>query len=304
MPICIPDDLPAKETLESENISTIPAERASHQDIRPLRIAILNLMPTKIDTETQLLRLLGNSPLQVEIELVRTASYESRHTPKEHLSRFYTSFEEIKKKRYDGLIVTGAPVETMPFEQVLYWKELCDIFAWSEKNVFSTFNICWGAQAALYYFYGIDKQLLPRKLFGVYEHRLTAPNCPLVRGFDERFLAPHSRHTETPLSDVLAHPEITPLAVSDRAGLYIALARGGRQVFVTGHSEYDRDTLASEYFRDLERGLQTAKPEHYFPEDNELLPPLYTWRGHANLLYVNWLNFVYQETPFDLGTLL
>lgn len=304
MPICIPDDLPAKETLEGENISTIPAERASHQDIRPLKIAILNLMPTKIDTETQLLRLLGNSPIQVEIDLVRTASYESKNTPKEHLARFYTSFDEIKKRRYDGLVITGAPVETMPFEEVLYWRELCDIFAWSEKNVFSTFNICWGAQAALYYFYGIDKRPLPKKLFGIYEHRVTAPNCPLVRGFDERFFAPHSRHTETPLSEIARHPEITPLAVSDRAGLYIALARGGRQVFVTGHSEYDRDTLASEYFRDLERGLTIEKPEHYFPENNELLPPVNTWRGHANLLYVNWVNFVYQETPFDLTNLL
>ena len=304
MPICIPDDLPAKETLERENISTIPAARASHQDIRPLKIAILNLMPTKIDTETQLLRLLGNSPLQVEIDLVRTISYESKHTPKEHLGRFYTSFESIQKNRYDGLIITGAPVETMPFEQVLYWRELCDIFTWAEKNVFSTFNICWAAQAALYWYYHIDKRPLPKKLFGIYQHRVLVPNCPLVRGFDELFLAPHSRHTEVPLAALRDRPEITPLAVSDEAGLYIAIARGGRQVFVTGHSEYDRDTLASEYFRDLEKGLPIEKPVNYFPEDNPLLPPVHTWRGHANLLYVNWLNFVYQETPFDLGRLL
>lgn len=303
MPIRIPDALPAKSTLEGEHIFTIQNERADHQDIRPLNIAILNLMPTKIATETQLLRLLGNSPLQVEIDLVQTESYTSKNTPASHLLKFYNTFADIRHKRYDGLIITGAPVETMPFEEVSYWEELCEILDWAKSNVFSTFNICWGAQAALYHYYGIQKKPLAEKVFGVFDHQVTIPNYPLLRGFDDIFSAPHSRHTEVDMKDIERNPNLTILAFSKEAGLYIATSNDGRRIFVTGHSEYDRDTLASEYFRDVGKGLDIALPKHYFPFDDPTQTPIQNWRGHANLLYVNWLNFVYQETPYDLNAM-
>lgn len=301
MPIRIPDALPAKHTLETEHIATIQTERADHQDIRPLNIAILNLMPTKIATETQILRLLGNSPLQVEIDLLQTKTYTSKNTPASHLLKFYNTFDDIRDRRYDGLIVTGAPVETMEFEEVAYWDELCEIFDWATTHVFSTFNICWGAQAALYHYYGIQKQPLPEKLFGVFPHRVLIPNYPLLRGFDDVFYVPHSRHTTVRIADVERNPNLSVLSTSDEAGLYIATSNDGRRIFVTGHSEYDRDTLASEYFRDLGKGLDISVPKNYFPHDDASEQPIQSWRGHANLLYVNWLNFVYQETPYDLS---
>ncbi len=303
MPIKIPDELPAVRILEAENIFVMTEHRAVHQDIRPLRIAILNLMPKKIETETQLLRLLGNSPLQVDIELLQMSSHQSKNTPAEHLIKFYKTFDEVCGERFDGLIITGAPVETLPFEEVDYWPELCRIMDWSRTNVYCTLHICWGAQAALYHHYGIQKHPLPAKMFGVFAHRTLQNDHPLLRGFDEEFFAPHSRHTTVLARDVAARPELEVLAASEEAGLYLAASRDGRQVFVTGHSEYERDTLAAEYRRDLDKGLPIGVPANYFPEDDPARQPLVRWRGHSNLLFTNWLNHVYQETPFDLEKL-
>ena len=304
MPICIPDSLPAAQVLESENIFIMAEERASHQDIRPLKIGILNLMPTKIATETQLLRLLSNTPLQVEIELIQTATHTSKNTAAEHLLKFYKTFDEIQNERFDGLIITGAPVEQMPFEEVDYWPELCTFMEWSKKHVYSTLHICWGAQAALYYHYGIPKYPLTQKMFGVFEHQTLIPKHPLVRGFDELFFAPHSRHTTVRQEDSAACPQLRLLAASKEAGAYLIASESGRQFFVTGHSEYDRDTLAGEYFRDIKKNLPIEVPRHYFQNDDPGQEILYRWRGHASLLFSNWLNyFVYQATPFDLAAL-
>ena len=304
MPICIPDSLPAAHTLESENIFVMTQERAPPQDIRPLKIGILNLMPTKIVTETQLLRLLSNSPLQIDIELIQTASHISKNTAAEHLFKFYRTFDDIKDELFDGFIITGAPVEQMEFEEVDYWPELCTFLEWTKSHVYSTLHICWGAQAALYYHYGIQKHPLPKKMFGVFEHDTLEPTHPLVRGFDEVFYAPHSRHTTIKKEDVLACPKLQLLASSDEAGAYLIASRSGRQFFATGHSEYDRDTLATEYFRDVNKGLPIEVPKYYFKNDDPAEKILYRWRGHANLLFSNWLNyFVYQTTPYDLNQL-
>lgn len=302
MPINIPDGLPAQAVLESENIFVINEQRAAHQDIRPLKIVILNLMPKKIETETQLLRLLSNTPLQVDIELLLTASHVSKNTPSEHLLKFYRTFDDIKKERFDGMIITGAPVEQLEFEEVDYWPELCKIMEWSKTNVYSTLHICWGAQAGLYYHYGVPKHPLPKKMFGIFPHNTLLPDHALLRGFDERFMAPHSRHTTILQEDVEKHPKLELLSVSEEAGVYIVGKKNGRQFFVTGHSEYDRDTLAGEYFRDVRQNLPIEIPRNYFPGDNPQNRPLHIWRGHANLLFSNWLNyFVYQSTPFDLS---
>ncbi|HHV95751.1 MAG TPA: homoserine O-succinyltransferase [Clostridiaceae bacterium] len=304
MPIKIPNDLPAAEVLSNENIFVMHEDRALHQDIRPLNIAILNLMPTKIVTETQILRLLSNSPLQVDITLLHPKSHVSKNTPQEHLIKFYNTFDEIKDNKYDGLIITGAPVEHLEFEEVDYWKELADIMEWSLTNVFSTFYICWGAQAGLYYHYGIPKYPLPAKMFGVFPHRVCVKNHKLMRGFDDEFYAPHSRHTEVRKEDIEKVEELEILAESDKAGVYIIAAKDGRQVFVTGHPEYDPLTLKYEYDRDIKKGLKIAIPENYFPDDDINKMPVSKWRGHANLLYSNWLNYhVYQETPYDLNEL-
>lgn len=302
MPINIADDLPAVETLQGENIFVMTESRACHQDIRPLKIAILNLMPTKIATETQLLRLLGNSPLQVDITLLHPKSYLSKNTAKEHLFRFYNTFEDIRNEKYDGLVITGAPVEQMPFEEVAYWPELCEIMDWSLHNVYSTFHICWGAQAGLYHHYGIRKYALDKKMFGVFPHRLNRKNVKLFRGFDDVFYAPHSRHTEIRREDIQGVEGLELLAESERAGVYIVATREGRQIFVTGHSEYDPLTLKNEYDRDAGAGLPIEVPCCYYPGDDPSKEPVVTWRGHANLLFSNWLNYyVYQETPYNLG---
>ncbi len=304
MPIKIPDQLPAKEILTNENIFVMDENRAIHQDIRPLKIAILNLMPTKITTETQLLRLLGNSPLQVEITLLRTETHQSKNTPEEHLINFYQTFNQVESKRFDGLIITGAPVEQMPFEEVDYWDELKAIMEWSLTHVYSTFHICWGAQAGLYYHYGIPKYALPAKQFGIFPHKLLRRNIKLIRGLDDYFYVPHSRHTEIRRRDIEKIPSLEILAESDEAGVYLAATWDGRQVFVTGHSEYDPLTLKSEYDRDIKLGLPIAIPKNYFMNDDPNEMPIVRWRGHANLLYVNWLNYyVYQETPYDLAEL-
>ena len=304
MPIRIPNDLPAASALRSENIFVMTDTRAKTQDIRPLKILLLNLMPTKIETETQLSRLLGNTPLQVHLELMMVSSHRSKNTPQEHLLNFYKTFDELKDRKFDGMVITGAPVEQMPFEEVDYWPELCRIMEWSKTNVHSTFHICWGAQAGLYYHYGLPKRALPEKLSGIYLHSLQRPKLPLVRGFDDRFYAPHSRHTEVSVADVLAHQELELIALSDRAGVYIVAAHSGRQIFVTGHPEYDAETLALEYRRDSDKGLSPAVPFNYFPGDDPTQLPLNLWRSHANLLYSNWLNYyVYQSTPYDLGQL-
>ncbi len=304
MPIKIANDLPATDVLSSENIFVMTETRAITQDIRPLEILILNLMPTKIDTETQLMRMLGNTPLQINISLMRTKSYESRNTPKSHLNEFYNTFDAYKKCKFDGLIITGAPVEQMPFEDVDYWDELCEIMEWSKSNVTSTFHICWGAQAALYYHYGIPKYDLKEKMFGVFEHYVVPDKKKkiLLRGFDDKFYAPHSRHTEIREEDINKVPELEILAKSDEAGVYIVTAKSERQFFVTGHSEYDNTTLANEYFRDAEKGLDIKMPKNYFDNDDPSSTPKNTWRAHANLLYSNWLNyFVYQTTPYDIS---
>lgn len=304
MPIKVADGLPAILTLEKENIFVMPEQRASHQDIRPLKIVILNLMPTKMETETQLLRLLSNTPLQMEIDLLQAATHTSKNTPSEHLLEFYKCFDEIKDNRYDGMVITGAPVEQLPFEEVDYWPELCKIMEWSKRNVYSTLHICWGALAGLYYHYNVPKHDLPEKMFGIFRHKTLVPTHPLLRGFDDVFWAPHSRHTEVLASDIKKVHRLEILSVSDEAGVYIVANADGRQIFVTGHSEYDRNTLAKEYFRDIDKGLDIKMPRHYFPDDDPKLSPPLKWRSHANLLYTNWLNyFVYQKTPFDLESL-
>ena len=303
MPIKIPNDLPATATLQSENIFVMTETRAVTQDIRPLEILILNLMPTKIDTETQFARLLGNTPLQVHLEFMHTKSHIAKHVSAEHLFTFYKTFDEIKDRRYDGMVITGAPVELMPFEEVEYWDELCQIMEWSKTNVHSTLHICWGAQAGLYYHYGIPKYPLPQKLFGVFPHRVEYKHPILLRGFDDVFMAPHSRHTTILREDIERVPELKIIASSEEAGIYAVFTAGGRQVFLTGHSEYDPDTLKREYERDKALGLPIAVPKNYFPNDDDTQPPLVTWRGHANLLFSNWLNyFVYQTTPYDFAT--
>ncbi|MDR1195785.1 MAG: homoserine O-succinyltransferase [Endomicrobium sp.] len=300
MPIKVPHDLPARKILNKENIFIMDESRAMTQDIRPLKIAILNLMPKKIETETQLLRLIGNTPLQVDIELLQTASHQSTNTPAEHLLKFYRTFDDIKNKHFDGLIITGAPVEMLEFEEVDYWRELCDIMEWSKTNVFSTFHICWGAQAGLYYHYGIKKHTLDKKMFGVFLHEQTAKGHYLLDGFDDAFYAPHSRHTGIDEKSVENDDRLLVLSRSKEAGIYIACDRDSKRFFITGHSEYDRDTLAGEYFRDLDKGLKIEKPVNYFPENNPENKPLIKWRAHSNLLFYNWLNyFVYQRTPYD-----
>lgn len=304
MPINIPDDLPAADILASENIFVMTENRAQHQDIRPLRIAIMNLMPTKIATETQLLRLLGNSPLQVDITLLHPEQHVSKNTPIEHLDRFYQTFGDVKKQKFDGLVITGAPVENLPFEEVDYWQELTELMEWSKKHVYSTFHICWGAQAGLYYHYGIPKHSLGEKLFGVFEHYVASHNSKLLRGFDDAFSAPHSRHTEVAKQDIAANPELEILSESEEAGVYIAVSRNGRHIFVTGHSEYDPLTLKQEYERDIKNGSDIKIPRNYFLRDDPGSKPHVTWRSHANLLFSNWLNYyVYQETPYDVSRL-
>ena len=304
MPIKIPSDLPAVRTLQEENIFVMDIERAASQDIRPLRILILNLMPTKIVTETQLARLLGNTPLQIEMELLAVSGRTPKHTTKEHMLAFYKSFSDIKNEFYDGLIITGAPVERMAFEEVDYWDELCEIMEWSKSHVHSTFHICWGAQAGLYYHYGIDKIPLDEKMFGIFLHRVTHKGSILFRGFDDVFWAPHSRHTTIDRAQIEAHPALKILAESDEAGVYAISTHGGRQVFITGHSEYDVNTLKDEYLRDKKAGLPISVPKNYFPNDDDSMTPLCTWRSGANLLYSNWLNyFVYQSTPYYISNI-
>lgn len=301
MPINIPEDLPARAILEQENIFVMNEERAAHQDIRPLKIAILNLMPKKLETETQLLRLLSNTPIQVDIELLQTASHTSTHVSAEHLLKFYKTFSDVQDQKFDGLVITGAPVEQLAFEEVDYWPELCAIMEWSKTHVYSTMHICWGAQAGLYYHYGIGKIPLPEKTFGIFEHRVVEPNHKLMRGFDEIYYAPHSRHTRSDEDAIRSCGELSVLSESPEAGINIIASRGGRQFFITSHSEYDRDTLKAEYLRDAGKGLAIRMPRHYFPEDDPTQPPPFIWRGHAHLLFSNWLNYyVYQETYYDL----
>lgn len=304
MPVKIPLNLPAASILASENIFVMDNFRAQTQDIRPLRIIILNLMPTKEATETQLLRLIGNTSLQIEVVLLKTQTYNSTHTSVDYLNEFYKTFDQIKDENYDGLIITGAPVELMEFEQVAYWKELCDIITWADSHVFSTFYICWAAQAGLYYKYGINKMTLPEKVSGVFSHRTLIDNCKLLRGFDDIFYAPHSRHTTVDKEQILKNKNLILLSESNEAGAYIVMSKDGRNIFVTGHSEYDRDTLKLEYLRDCAKDPSTKIPVNYFPDNNISLPPVIRWRAHANLLFANWLNYyVYQETPFDLSNL-
>lgn len=303
MPIRVQNNLPAIETLGGENIFVMTENRALTQDIRPLKILILNLMPTKIATETQLLRMLGNSPLQVDISFMHMKSHSSKNTSKSHIETFYGTFDDFKNQKFDGLVITGAPVETLEFEEVDYWDELCRIMEWSKKNVTSTFHICWGAQAALYYHYGIKKYPLDKKLFGVFKHKVVPEkkHKMLLRGFDDEFYAPHSRHTEFREEDINRVPELEILAKSEEAGVYIVTAKSERQFFITGHSEYDADTLAKEYYRDKDKGLEIDIPKDYFPGDDPSAAPLMKWRAHANLLYSNWLNyFVYQTTPYNI----
>ncbi|MDD6479542.1 MAG: homoserine O-succinyltransferase [Oscillospiraceae bacterium] len=301
MPIKIPNDLPAVKTLRDENIFVMTETRAISQDIRPLKILLLNLMPKKIETETQLSRLLGNSPLQVDLRLIRTKTHTAKNTSAEHLLAFYETFDDVKDQSFDGLIITGAPVEHLKFEEVSYWEELCEIMEWSKTHVHSTFHICWGAQAGLYYHYGIDKRPMDKKVFGVFEHKVDYKRSILFRGFDDVFMAPHSRHTEVLASDVAAVKGLKILASSKEAGLYAVSNKGGSQIFVMGHSEYDADTLKNEYLRDLSEGKEIEIPKNYFPADNPKREPKVTWRSHANLLFSNWLNyFVYQTTPYDI----
>ncbi len=302
MPIKIPNQLPATQTLTNENIFVITETRALTQDIRPLKILLLNLMPKKIVTETQLARLLGNSPLQVELELIHTSTHESRNTPADHLLNFYKTFEDIKHQKYDGMIITGAPVEKLEFEEVEYWDELCQIFEWSKTNVTSTLHICWGAQAGLYYHYGVGKQLLDGKLFGVFPHTVERKSSILFRGFDDVFMIPHSRHTTIDRAEIEAVKQLKILASSKEAGIYALATDRGRQIFLTGHAEYDAGTLREEYERDVAANLPIEVPENYFPDNDPTKDPLVTWRGHAHLLFSNWLNyFVYQTTPYDLS---
>ena len=302
MPIKIQSDLPAREILDNENIFVMDEYRAMHQNIRPLQICILNLMPVKQDTELQLLRSLSNTPLQVDVTFMKMNSHLSLNTSVTHLNKFYNTFDELKENKYDGLIITGAPVEQIPFEEVDYWKELCEIMEWSKTHVTSTFHICWGAQAGLYYHFGIKKHKLEKKLFGVFPHKLEKKTAILFRGFDDEFMVPQSRHTTVYRQDVEAHPEIKILASSDEAGIYAAMTANGKQIFITGHSEYDARTLEAEYLRDKRAGLDIDVPKNYYPNDDPSLPPKVTWRSGANLIYSNWLNyFVYQTTPYDLN---
>lgn len=302
MPIKIPNNLPAQEVLENEHIFVMNENRALTQDIRPLKIVILNLMPTKVATETQILRCLANTPLQIEIDLLQTTTHKSKNVSEEHMLAFYQTFDDIKDNKYDGMIITGAPVEDMEFEEVDYWEELCKIMEWSKDNVQSTFHICWGAQAGLYYHYGIKKYKLKEKMFGIYKHRLITPKSRLFRGFDEEFYAPHSRHTTVRIEDIEKNPNLKLMAVSDEAGAYVVGDKEGTQFFVMGHSEYDADTLAKEYFRDINKGLDIKVPVNYFPDDDPTKKPVLKWRAHSNLIYSNWLNyFVYQTTPYELS---
>ena len=301
MPIKIPNLLPATQVLLNENIFVMTETRAMTQDIRPLKILMLNLMPQKITTETQIARVIGNTPLQVELELLQTATHKSTHTSEEHMLAFYKTFDEVRNKKYDGLIITGAPVEQMEFEEVDYWPELCEIMEWSKTHVTSTFHICWGAQAGLYYHYGVKKYPLDKKLFGVFEHKLDHKQSILFRGFDDTFVVPHSRHTTCKREDIEAVPELKILASSEEAGVFVAATDKGRQIFVTGHSEYDADTLKNEYLRDKNAGLPIEIPKNYFPDDDDTKEPIVRWRSCANLLYSNWLNyFVYQSTPYNI----
>lgn len=302
MPVRISRELPAYAQLTNENIFVMSEQRAVSQDIRPLKLAILNIMPAKIVTETQLLRLLGNTPLQVDVTFLRTSTHASKNTPLEHLESFYRTFEQIRGQKFDGLIITGAPVERLEFNQVNYWDELKDIMSWSKNNVYSTMHICWGAQAGLYYNYGIEKHVLDKKLSGVFLHQTLGGSQKLIRGYDDYFYAPHSRYTGVKREDVDKHPELTVLAQSEQAGVYLIIGRNGREVYIMGHPEYDNDTLALEYRRDLEKGISPEIPENYFPDGNVNERPLNLWRGHANLLFSNWLNYcVYQETPYELN---
>ena len=301
MPIKISQDLPAYKTLLDENIFVMPDNVAEHQDIRALKIAILNLMPKKIETETQFLRLLSNTPLQVDIDFVHVESHISKNTSLSHLNTFYRTFNEIKENKYDGFIITGAPVEHLEYEDVDYWNELCSIMEWTKTNVYSTLHICWGAMAGLYYHYGVPKYMLKEKMFGVFEHNLLRPHSQLLKGFDDGFLAPHSRNTEIRREDVEKIPQLKITSESDSAGLYIVSNKNKRQYFIMGHSEYDLDTLANEYFRDKDKGIDIALPYNYFPDDDCSKKPLFRWRGHANLMFSNWLNYcVYQRTPYDI----
>lgn len=302
MPIKIPNRLPATRTLTEENIFVMTETRAITQDIRPLQILLLNLMPTKVDTETQLARVLGNTPLQIELELIAPAGHISRNTSQEHMLSFYKTFEEVKNRTFDGLVITGAPVEHLPFEEVDYWPELCEVMEWSKTHVHSTLHICWGAQAGLYYHFGIPKRQLEQKLFGVFRHTLEDPNFILFRGFDDTFWVPHSRNTTVDRADIEAVPELKILSSSPEAGVYAVKTAQGRQVFLMGHAEYDRDTLKKEYLRDVAAGVDIRLPRHYFPEDDPAREPLVRWRSCAHLLYGNWLNYcVYQTTPYDIG---
>lgn len=301
MPIKIPNNLPAAKTLQEENIFIMTETRAITQDIRPLKILILNLMPKKIETETQLSRLLGNTPLQVEPELIRTSTHRSKNVSEEHLLAFYKTFDEVKNRTFDGMIITGAPVEHMPFEEVEYWQELCEIMQWSKTHVQSTLHICWGAQAGLYYHYGIQKHDVPEKMFGIFPHVVERKSSILFRGFDDVFYVPQSRHTTVLREDIQKVGALKILSSSEKTGVYAVATENGRQIFLTGHSEYDADTLKNEYLRDLSQGKPIKIPENYFPNDDETKPPLVTWRGHAHLLFSNWLNyFVYQSTPYDI----
>ena len=301
MPIKIPNELPAVRTLETENIFVMTETRAITQDIRPLKILILNLMPTKVDTETQLSRLLGNTPLQVEIELIHTSTHKSKNVSEEHLLAFYKEFSDVKDRYFDGLIITGAPVEKMEFEDVEYWDELVEIMEWSKTHVHSTLHICWGAQAGLYYHFGIQKQLMDEKLSGVYPHTVDYKRSILFRGFDEVFYVPHSRYTTVRREDIEKTPLLKILASSEEAGVYAVITPGGKQVFLTGHSEYDANTLEKEYLRDKALGINPNVPKNYYPGDDDTKPPMLTWRAHATLLFTNWLNyFVYQTTPYDI----
>jgi len=304
MPIRIDNELPAKQSLEIENIFVMSNMRADTQDIRPLNIIILNLMPTKIETETQLLRLLSNTPLQVNVEFLQVSTHVAKNTSKSHMDKFYYTFSQIRDKKYDGMIITGAPVEHLEFEEVDYWNELCQIMEWSKDHVYSTFHICWGAQAGLYYHYGIQKHKLNKKMFGVFPHRSLDVTHPLMRGLDDEYYVPHSRHTEVLRQDIAQVKDLQIISYSDMAGVHIVSDMDCRMFFVTGHSEYDRDTLAKEYFRDKAKGLDIDKPYHYFPHDDENLVPIVSWKSSASIIFSNWLNyFVYQKTPYDLSTL-
>ena len=301
MPIRVQNDLPVKEILERENIFVMDEHRATHQDIRPIKIGLLNLMPLKEDTELQILRSLSNTPLQVDVSFITVSSHESKNTPTSHLNKFYQKFSEVRDKKFDGFIITGAPVEQMPFEEVSYWDEVTTIFTWARTHVTSTLYICWAAQAGLYHFYGVPKYDLPAKMFGVFRHTLREPYLPIFRGFDDEFYVPHSRHTEIRREDIRKVPELTLLSESEESGVYMAMSRGGREFYITGHSEYSPYTLSDEYIRDINKGLPISVPHNYYRNNDPAQGPVVRWRGHANLLFTNWLNYyVYQETPFNI----